>query len=146
MNEVAVSDTTGEVEFFPKTYSLHSRESVFKPGDKSLTVKSIRLDEYMKKNNIEEVYFAKLDIEGHELFALRGASESLKQGKIKYIQFEYGACNIDSRTYLKDFYDLIKDLNYEVAKLLPSSIEVVEQYDRLRENFYDSNWLIRRKQ
>ena len=50
----------------------------------------------------------KMDIEGHEPFALRGAKNSLQKGLFRYIQFEYGGCNIDSRTYLKDFYDIFQ--------------------------------------
>jgi len=144
INTCAVGNNTEDIEFFVDTYSLHRRRSVNRPGENLTIVKSIKLDDYIKKNNIEEVFFIKMDIEGHELFALQGAIESLKKGKIKYIQFEYGACDIDSRTYLKDFYDLINDYNYKIGKIHPNHVENIANYDRLRENFYDSNWLISR--
>ena len=46
----------------------------------------------------------KLDVEGNELLALKGLSDSIEY--IKIIQFEFGGSNIDSRTYFQDFYYL----------------------------------------
>lgn len=144
LNNVAVSDRSGAVQFFQDTYSIHSRESVGRPGRDMVTVETIELDGYMKQNGIGEVFFMKMDIEGHEPFALRGAKEGLKAGKFKYIQFEYGGCNIDSRTYLKDFFDIFEGLPYRLGKLHPRHVEYVQAYDHLIDNFYDCNWIAER--
>jgi len=76
------------------------------------------LDKWAHDTNIEKISFLKLDIEGHELDALRGATSSLAQGRISAIQFEFGGCNIDSRTYIKDFHNLlVRDYGYRLYRL-----------------------------
>ena len=45
----------------------------------------------------------KIDVEGHELDVLKGFGELIK--KVRLIQFEFGGTNIDSKTYLRDFWE-----------------------------------------
>jgi hypothetical protein len=48
----------------------------------------------------------KMDIEGHELTALKGFGAALDVARV--LQFEFGGCNIDSRTYFQDFWYFLK--------------------------------------
>ncbi len=75
-------------------------------------IELVTLDGFCQKNNIDNIDFLKLDIEGHEVEALRGGENLLKAGKIKVIQFEFNAVNIISRIFLKDFYDLMPNHNF----------------------------------
>ncbi|WP_445778772.1 hypothetical protein [Shewanella sp.] len=43
----------------------------------------------------------KIDIEGHELSVLKVFGAAIEATKV--IQFEFGDCNIDTRTYFQDF-------------------------------------------
>ncbi|WP_146080000.1 FkbM family methyltransferase, partial [Brachyspira murdochii] len=45
--------------------------------------RSISIDDFIKKNNIEKIDFIKLDIEGAELDALNGAINTIKKYKPK---------------------------------------------------------------
>lgn len=47
------------------------------------------------------IHFLKIDVEGHELKVLDGAKKTIDAKRIDFIQFEFGGCNIDSRTYLR---------------------------------------------
>ncbi len=47
------------------------------------------LDESLTTEDIQNVYFLKLDIEGHEVKAFAGASNLLKSKSLKYIHFEW---------------------------------------------------------
>ena len=66
-------------------------------------VKVIRGEDYWKKLGGGKVDIIKLDIEGHELSAIKGLGAIVEQTSI--FQFEFGGCNIDTRTYFKDFFD-----------------------------------------
>lgn len=65
------------------------------------------LDALCSENNIDRIDFLKMDIEGFELDALKGASRLLSEGRIGVIQFEFNVMNIDSKVFLRDFYDIL---------------------------------------
>ncbi len=100
----------------------------------------VRLDDYCLKNHIDNIDFLKIDVEGHEIAAFEGMSNMLSQKKISTIQFEYGGANIDSRTFLKDFYELFKDYDYKIYKLMPYGVEE-RKYHPNMENFFYSNYI-----
>ena len=98
------------------------------------------LDSFCKENNIEVIKFLKIDVEGHEISVLKGAKELIKQGKIHFIQFEFGGCNIDSRTYFQDFYYLLKP-NYLLYRIVKDGIFKIENYKEMYEAFTTTNYL-----
>lgn len=72
------------------------------------------MDFFCKINKLTGIDFLKIDAEGAECFILKRAQELLNNKSIKLIQFEYGGCNIDSKTTLKQIYDLLKKHNYTI--------------------------------
>jgi hypothetical protein len=107
-------------------------------------IKLTTIDLYCKKNNIEQIHFLKLDIEGHELNALNGAKNMIEKGKIDFIQFEFGGCNIDSRTYFQDFYYILKD-KYKIYRILKDGIYELPDYKETYEIFITINYLAIRR-
>lgn len=66
-------------------------------------IELIRFDEYSVNNIIDkDIDLLKIDVEGHELKVLEGVGEKIKN--IKIIQFEFGGCNIDTKTYFQDYW------------------------------------------
>ena len=57
-------------------------------------VPNLVLDLYLSERGIEGIRFVKLDIEGFEVSALRGASRSLQSGKLPVIYFEVSGPNL----------------------------------------------------
>lgn len=87
LNEVAVSDSLGFVAFdIDHDQSGASHISVDGRGVK---VGSVTLDDYLVRSGITRVELVKLDVEGYELPALRGAELALKSRIIGAIYFEY---------------------------------------------------------
>lgn len=85
-----------------------------------------------------------MDIEGNELKALQGAEKLLKEGRIRAIQIEFGGCNIDSRTYFRDFWNLLHE-NFEVYRILKNGLWKIEQYAEKMECFCNMNYLFVKK-
>ena len=52
-------------------------------------IRSTKLDTYLESKNCDRIELLKIDIEGYELAALRGAEHALKTRCIKAIYFEY---------------------------------------------------------
>lgn len=103
-------------------------------------IEVIRLDEFCQSENIEGIDFLKLDVEGHELEVLIGAKHLLDNHLIKVIQFEFGGCNIDSRTFFKDFYFLLeKDFN--IYRIVRDGLRLIENYSEKLEIFQSSNFI-----
>ena len=126
--------------------SLYRREGLEHLGLTSQrreeTIELQTLDEYCSRHDVFKIDYLKLDVEGHELEILRGANDTLNDGRIGIVQFEYGGCNIDSRVLLKDIFDFVQRLPYTVCKILPEKVQQVPRYSQALENFQYSNWLL----
>ena len=103
-------------------------------------IKISTLDDFCEKNKIERIDFLKLDIEGHELEALNGAKKLLDSKAIQFIQFEFGGCNIDSRTYFQDFFYLLNK-NYTIYRVLQHGLYEIKNYRETLEIFTTINYL-----
>ncbi|MEH2369859.1 FkbM family methyltransferase [Nostoc sp.] len=134
----AVSSTKGLVRLHTPSEtspiaSLHQRYDSYSQ-DKDFTtieVNTVTIDDIIEEYKIERVDFMKMDIEGHELDALQGAKKSLKNKVIRALTFEFGIGNINSRTYFRDFYELLSSLDYQIYRILPSSqlMHIKEYYE-----------------
>jgi FkbM family methyltransferase len=106
----------------------------------SENVESVSIDAYWKEILMSQIIdFVKIDIEGHELFALNGAKESIRYMRI--IQFEFGGCNIDTRTYFQDFWYLFKDANFKIYRISPTGAIPIDSYSENLENFETTNYI-----
>jgi len=91
------------------------------------------LDQIFESHEIEFVDFVKMDIEGHELAALRGAVKAIEAGKIGALSFEFGCGNINSRTFFKDYFDLLTRAGFELQRIAPRGkpVPTPEYYEDL---------------
>jgi FkbM family methyltransferase len=71
------------------------------------TVEVSTLDRVAHDLQLDRVDLLKIDVEGHELAVLEGAEELLAAGRVEAVQFEFGERNLASRTYLRDFFELL---------------------------------------
>lgn len=126
--------------------SLYNRD--LKHVNLSLSEQSMvditRLDDFVRDQNIKKIHFLKLDVEGHELAVLGGANKTMENQLIDFIQFEFGGCNIDSRTFFRDFYNLLND-KYQIYRILRNGLRPVHSYSEKLEIFQLSNFLAVRR-
>tara|TARA_B100000795_G_scaffold255681_1_gene227499 strand:- start:126 stop:911 length:786 start_codon:yes stop_codon:yes gene_type:complete len=103
------------------------------------TVKVTRIDTFLNDNNIDAIDLCKIDIEGNEMNAFEGMGEKIY--KIKIIQFEFGEANINSRIFFKDFFNFLKDKDFEIYRITPSRLEYIEHYSENLEHFRVTNFV-----
>lgn len=84
----------------------------------------------------------KMDVEGHEMDVLIGATEAIE--KLEIIQFEFGGSNIDTRTYFQDFWYFFKEKGFELHRLTPRGPILVESYSENDEVFRPTNYIATR--
>jgi FkbM family methyltransferase len=108
--------------------------------NKKETIKLKTIDSFCKKQNILRIHFLKLDVEGNEMKVLEGAGKMLDSNAIDFIQFEFGGCNIDSRTYFQDFYYMLKD-KYKIYRVLKKGLFEIKRYSETNEAFLTTNYL-----
>jgi len=98
------------------------------------------LDDWYSKNvNFPIANVLKMDVEGHELDILHGATETLKN--IKIIQFEFGGSNIDTRTFFQDFWYFFLNLDFLIYRISPGRPILISQYSERDETFRSTNYL-----
>lgn len=102
------------------------------------TVDVTTVDAYCAGQGIERVDYLKVDAEGHDLAVLQGAAGVLEVG-VRFVQFEFGGGNIDSRTFVRDFVRLLEP-RYRVSRMLTDGLEPVE-YSERDEVFLTTNFL-----
>lgn len=140
--EAAVGEHIGTAKFHTPGEgsgwgSLHvRRDSFMGNGNHAWQERDVdvtTVDQIVSERGIETVDFMKMDLEGHELFALRGASESLKARRIRALTFEFGAGNVNSRTFFRDFWILLTEAGYRIQRIYPGgdTVPVLEYYEDL---------------
>jgi FkbM family methyltransferase len=86
INCAAVSDRDGVVSFLVDAGQTGASHIVQKGGEKT---RSVTIDDYLEREKISTVALMKMDIEGYELAAVRGAAASLRGRRIQAVYFEY---------------------------------------------------------
>ena len=90
------------------------------------------IDRFCEREGVDHVDFLKLDVEGHELKVLEGAEVMMRDGRIDFLQFEFGAANIESRTYFRDFFQLL-DPYYAIHRVIQDALYPVPRYKEIYE-------------
>lgn len=103
------------------------------------------LDEVCRLEGIDAIDFLKIDVEGAELDVLQGGRSLLDSGRVRFIQFEFGFRQVDSRTFFRDFFELL-DKQYRIARIVGDGLCPLPRYGEELEVFYGvSNYLAERR-
>lgn len=107
----------------------------------SEAVNVICLADYCAEQGIEHIDLLKIDVEGHELAVLQGAEPLFEAKKIAAVAFEFGGCNVDTRTYLRDFVHWFTGHGLTVYRLLPGGYLHPVNYTEHDELFVTTNFV-----
>ena len=104
-------------------------------------VETTTLTEYARELGLERIDLLKIDVEGHDVEVLEGASGLLEAGAVEAIQFEYNQRWIHGGRLLRDAFRLLTGAGYAVGKVTPRGIQWHPEYDWRIESFVQTNWL-----
>jgi FkbM family methyltransferase len=119
--------------------SLHVRSE--REDGSSVSVAVRRLDAVASELGIDRVDFLKIDTEGHDRAVLAGAGGLID--RMTAVQFEFSDASVASRTFLRDFYELLPDFDlYRVAR---DGLVPLGPYRSTLEVFVGANYLALRR-
>ena len=130
---------SGLASVYPRDLSYHKIN--FSDHEK---IEDTTLDLFCEQNKISSIDFLKLDVEGHELAVLSGGKRMFEEGKVKIVQFEFGGCNIDSRTFFRDYYNFFKK-DFDLYRILSNGLQPIRCYSEKLEVFLSANYLAVKK-
>jgi len=139
LEKVAMSDHEGVLSFYTTANTeIASATARSDFGDKFETteVACSTVDAYVTKHSIQFIDFIKMDVEGHEMFCLKGAYETLAQKRIGAISFEFGLANVNSRTFFIDYYNFLTNIGYAIYRVGHDGVPIaLRSYSRSAEYF-----------
>lgn len=146
--QIAISDSKADSKIYTFDQNNHTLNSLGKvdiSGRMPISeenVKTKTLDHFYEENNIKNIDFLKIDVEGFEENVLKGSNNLLKNNLIKYIQFEISEMPLKSLG--KKSSDIFKILqmhgynifsfNLETKKFIGPILHPTNSYD----NYYAS--------
>jgi FkbM family methyltransferase len=101
------------------------------------------LDDYCARKGIACIHLLKLDVEGSELDVLRGGLGMFEHKSVETVTFEFGGCNIDTRTYFQDFWYFFMSVGMKyVYRIIPSGyLFPIVRYQEIHERFRTTNYV-----
>lgn len=110
--------------------------------DKSEPVEITTIDSYCAEHGVERIHLLKIDVEGHELDVLNGARSMFENGLIDIVSFEFGACNVDTRTFFRDFWFFFTEMGMKIFRITPRGFFYpIESYSEIHEKHGGMNML-----
>lgn len=107
-------------------------------------IKITSIDSFCQISGITFIDILKIDIEGHELLAIKGAKNLIDSLSVNFIQFEFGKCDIDARVYFRDFYELLSP-GFKLYRILSDGLFEIKKYDSSLEIFQTANFLAEKR-
>lgn len=113
-----VSDKKETVKLYCVEPHNRGMNRILEPGNESgghfITLETTTIDTIIRENNIERLDLVKIDIEGYEMHALRGAVETIRRFKPKlFIEVGYTRL-LDHKTSPNELMILLEENDYEI--------------------------------
>ncbi len=125
-NAVAVAGAEGPLTFYDDAQNAGSRhgtviggllETIYGLTSTATQVPGISLDHYRRTNDLRQVDYVKIDVEGSEFDVILGAKD-LRAAARTIFQFEFSDNHVLTRRYVSDFVELFGD-QYQLFRVLP---------------------------
>src|SRR6266481_1540914 len=146
IHDTALSDTIGEKTLYTSVGVL-GMDSLYRRRDdthntyredRKLLVSTI--DAFCESKGIVLIDLLKIDIEGGELDALKGAYKMLSSRSITAIQFEFSSASSDAGYYFRDLFTVLSP-HYRIYRILQDGLQEIPAPSPVQEFLYTTNYL-----
>jgi FkbM family methyltransferase len=134
VHPVAVGDKAGTVRM---TTKQRSSNHVSDAGERS--VRMVRLDDYAREKRLPAPDWIKIDIEGLELPALKGAAGLLRQSRPTII-CEINRLHSRFGTTIAEFVGYMEGLGYEMHRLVDGELHAISDAGSFESLGYSADW------
>lgn len=119
-NPFGLGSNEGEMVYYPNTQSFVFRTIHIKSQDEGISFPIKTLDNYCKENDISNIDFIKVDIEGMEIDCFNGGKEIINNST-SIIQFEFASTMLDRKITPEDYISWFDKniFNLYLLKLAP---------------------------
>jgi len=147
----AISNEVGEFSIYnfgenEGTNSFFKNEVIYKDSEKIIPkvekVSTTTIDIFCKDNNINTIDYIKCDTEGNDFNVILGSQEMFNKNSIIAFQFEYNWRWINSKSYLKNVFDLFENTDYLIGKITSDKVKLIDKWNPELEQFHENNYLI----
>jgi FkbM family methyltransferase len=134
VHAVAVGETADTVMMTTK-----ERSSNHVSGRGDMAVPMVRIDDFAREKNLPPPDWIKIDIEGLELPALRGAESLIREARptiiceINHLAGRFG-------TQIPDFLAYMRSLDYEVHGLMDGELKPLPEAKTFKDLGYSADW------
>ena len=122
--------------------SFSGNQSVYTPDTDYIEVNCTRLDNEIDRLGLKPIGFVKIDTEGHDYEVIEGMGNKLKE--IKFIQFEFNEFHIHTRTFIRDFHNILSN-SHDLFRLDTYCLHDLRIYHPYQEIFRFQNIVAIRK-
>jgi FkbM family methyltransferase len=145
MQRVALAAESGTTEFFVTGDDSGDNAIATANPDahgERITVALDTIDQFCAKHGIETLTLVKVDTEGNDFNVIAGASEMLAAGRIGVLQFEYNWRWVAFGHMLRMVFKAIEGLDYHVAQITGTGLEVHDEWHPELERFSETNFAL----
>jgi FkbM family methyltransferase len=113
LNKFALGEQNGWTRI---TNSLGGYNHIVQSGSEGDLIPVMTLDEYLLQSQIKKVKVVKIDVEGFELFVLKGAKNALKDKTFENIIFEVDDHQKRYSVKAEDYKELLENYGYSIKR------------------------------
>jgi FkbM family methyltransferase len=142
LHKTAIGKQAGAAELFFREQG-ESVASLCRQSDaqtKAQKVPVTTVDQFCDESGVGRIQFLKIDTEGQEMEVLEGASRMIQEGRIDFIQFEFGDTFVHTPYHFVDVWDYLSD-RYVIYRILRHGLAELKHYSHDLEIYKNANFL-----
>ncbi len=146
LHKAAISKQVGvgELFFAEQGESIASLRRQTDVQTKAQKVRVTTVDQFCEENGVSRIQLLKIDTEGQEMEVLQGASRMIQEGRIDFIQFEFGDTFLHTPYHFVDVWDCLSN-EYVIYRILRRGLAELKRYSHDLEIYKNANFLSIRK-